>query len=85
MKPLLVPDRIWREILIDFVTDLPSCDSYTNLLIITDRLSKGVILELMAEITADTVTGVFLNTFYWRHRLLVSIVSDRSTQFVSAL
>ena len=64
MKLLLVLDRIWREILIDFVTDLPSCNSYINLLVITDRLSKGVILELIAEITADTVTGVFLNTFY---------------------
>ena len=67
------------------MTDLPSCDSRTNLLIITDQLSKGVILELIAEIIADTVTGVFLNTFYWRYRLLVSIVSDRSIQFVSAL
>ena len=67
------------------MTDLPSCNSHTNLLMITDRLSKGVILELIAEITADTVIGVFLNTFYWRHRLLVSIVSDRGTQFVSAL
>jgi len=35
-----------------------------NLLVITDRLSKGVILEPMAEITVDIVTGVFLNTFY---------------------
>ena len=48
----------------DFVTDLSSYDSHTNLLVITDQLSKGVILELIAEITADTVTGVFLNTFY---------------------
>ena len=64
MKPLLVLDQIWREILIDFVTDLPSCNSYTNLLMITDRLSKGVILELIAKITADTVIEVFLNTFY---------------------
>jgi hypothetical protein len=35
-----------------------------NLLVITDRLSKGVILELMAEIIVDIVIGVFLNTFY---------------------
>ena len=78
LKPLPVPDRIWREISMDFVTDLPSYNSYTNLLIITDQLSKGVILELIAKITADTVTGVFLNTFYWCYRLLVSIVSDYS-------
>ena len=61
------------------MTDLPSCNGRTNLLVITDQLSKGVILELMAEITADAVTGVFLNTFYRRHGLPVSIVSDRGT------
>ena len=69
----------------DFVTDLPSCNGRTNLLVITDRLSKGVILEPMAETTADAVAEVFLNTFYRRHGLPVSIVSDRGTQFVSAL
>lgn len=85
LKPLPVPDRIWREISMDFVTDLPSSDGYTNLFVITDRLSKGVILEPMVEITADAVAGVFLRTFYRRHGLPVSIVSDRGTQFVSAL
>ena len=69
----------------DFVTDLPSCNGRTNLLVITDRLSKGVILEPMAKTTADTVIEVFLNTFYRRYRLPVSIVLDRSIQFVSAL
>jgi hypothetical protein len=48
-----------------------------NLLVITDQLSKGVILELMTEIIVDIVIGVFLNTFYWRYGLLVSIISDR--------
>ena len=52
---------------------------------ITDRLSKGVILEPIAETTADAVAEVFLNTFYRRYRLPVSIVSDRGIQFVSAL
>ena len=69
----------------DFVTDLPLSNSCTNLLVITDRLSKGVILEPMVEITAAAVAGVFLRTFYRRHGLPVSIVSDRGTQFVSVL
>ena len=69
----------------DFITDLPSCNGCTNLLVITDRLSKGVILEPIAEITADVVAEVFLNTFYRRHSLPVSIVLDCSIQFVSAL
>jgi len=85
LKPLPVPDRIWREISMDFVTDLPPCDGRTNLLVITDRLSKGVILEPMAEITVEAVAKVFLYTFYRRHGIPVCIVSDRGTQFVSAM
>jgi transposase InsO family protein len=69
----------------DFVTDLPPCDGRTNLLVITDRLSKGVILELMAEITVEVVAEVFLYTFYRRHGIPVCIVSDRGTQFVSTM
>ena len=63
----------------DFVTDLPLSNSCTNLLVITDRLSKGVILELIVEITVVVVVGVFLYIFYWRYRLPISIVSDRGT------
>jgi hypothetical protein len=67
------------------VIDLPSYNSHINLLVITDRLSKGVILELIAKIIVDIVIGVFLNMFYWHYRLLVSIISDRGIQFISAL
>ena len=69
----------------DFVTDLPSYNGHINLLVIIDRLSKGVILEPIAETIADAVAEVFLNTFYWHYRLPVSIVSDCGIQFVSAL
>jgi hypothetical protein len=54
------------------------------MLVITDRLSKGVILEPMAEITAEAVADVFLRTFYRRHGLPTAIVSARGPQFVGA-
>ena len=40
----------------DFITDLPSSSNgHTNILVITDRLSKGVIFESIDRITADAV------------------------------
>jgi hypothetical protein len=46
LKPLPIPERIWQEISIDFVTDLPPTigTQSTVLLVITDRLGKGTIL-----------------------------------------
>jgi transposase InsO family protein len=85
LKPLPIPDRIWTEISMDFITDLPESDGCTNLLVVTDRLSKGVILEGMKDITTDALADIFIQSFYRHHGLPKAIVSDRGTQFVSAM
>jgi hypothetical protein len=82
LKPLPIPDRTWREISIDFVVELPLSKGYTNLVVITDRLGKGVILEPMKEITTEAVADVFVRSFYRYHGLPAAIVSDRGKQFV---
>lgn len=85
LKPLPVPERIWSELSMDFVVGLPPSgpDRCTNILVITDRLSKSVILEPMAKITIDAVADTLLNCLIRHHGLLRSIVSDRGTQFVN--
>jgi transposase InsO family protein len=82
LKPLPIPDRTWQELSMDFVTDLPVSDGCTNLLIVTDRLSKGVILEPMKTITAEALAEVFIKSVFRRHGLPRAIVSDRGPQFV---
>lgn len=69
----------------DFITDLPPSkeNQATNLLVITDRLTKGVILVGMTETTAERVAEVFLTHFYMYHGLPLAITSDRGPQFVS--
>ena len=68
----------------DFITDLPPSkeNGATNLLVITDRLTKGVILIGITEITAGRVAEVFLTHFYIYHGLPLTITSDRGSQFV---
>ena len=43
LKPLLIPDQVWTEISIDFITDLLESEGCTNIVVITDRLNKGVV------------------------------------------
>ena len=64
LKPLPIPDRLWREISVDFIVELPESQGYTNLMVITDRLGKGVLLELMRTIEVKDVIKIFLRTFY---------------------
>ncbi len=85
LKPLPVSKWIWQKIFINFVVNLSSSEGCTNLLIITDCLSKEVILELCKNMTAEWVTETFVQHFYWAHELFITIVSDWGTQFVSSL
>jgi transposase InsO family protein len=85
LKPLPVPERPWQDIALDFVTDLPTSNGHTNILVITDRLTKGVILEGMGEITAETTAWAIIRTLVRRHGFPLFMVSDRGVQFTSAL
>ena len=85
LKPLPIPQRIWAELSMDFITDLPPSGEQeaTNCLVITDRLTKSVILIPMKSTTADAVAEVFFVHVYMHHGLPLAIVSDRGPQFVS--
>lgn len=85
LKPLPIPDRIWSEISMDFITELPESEGCQNMIVITDRLSKGVIADGLENIEAETVAKWLIRRYLPYHFLPVAIVSDRGTQFTSAL
>ena len=82
LKPLPVPDRPWAELSMDFITGLPPSNGATNILVITDRLTKSLILEPMTTTTAEDVASVFLRSFVRHHGIPRAITSDRGPQFV---
>ena len=65
----------------DFMTDLPLSVKLgvRILLMITDWLSKGVILILMLLIFAPAVAMAFMECYIPYHRFPKAIVSDRGT------
>jgi len=79
LKPLPVPDRPWQEVSMDFITDSPKSEGRTNILVITDRLTKGVIFEPMADIEAETTARTVINSLIRRHGPPRTITSDRGT------
>ena len=68
----------------DFITDFPPVDPQgaTNCLVITDRLTKSVILVAMKGITSVDVAEAFWIHFYMHHGLPLTITSYRGPQFV---
>jgi hypothetical protein len=67
----------------DFIEGLPESNGCTTLLVVTDRLSKDVILIPLKDTTAETVAHNFLCYVVAYHWLPDAIVSDRGTQFTS--
>jgi hypothetical protein len=84
LKPLPIPDRVWSEISMDFITKLPVSEGCSNIVVVTDRLSKGVIADGLEDIEAETVANWFLKRYYPHHFLPRAIVSDRGAQFTGA-
>ena len=67
----------------DFITELPESKGNTNLMVVTDRLSKDVILIPLANLRAETVADAFIHDVVAYHWFPDAIVSDRGSQFVS--
>ena len=71
----------------DFITDFsPSIKlGVKMLLVITDRLSKGVILILMLLIFAPAVAAAFIEYYIPYHGFPKAIINDKGTQFICAV
>jgi hypothetical protein len=82
-----IPERIWGELSIDFITDLPPSgrDNATNCMVVTDRLTKGVELEGLHDISAEAVAQRLFERHYPIHGIPTAITSDRGPQFVCDL
>lgn len=86
LKPLPVPDRIWQEIAMDHIIDLPPSWGCEAILVIKDRLGKGCMLIAVPKdkFDAEGTAGLFLRHYISQHWLPRAITSDRGTQFVNA-
>jgi hypothetical protein len=81
LKPLPIPERIWAELSIDFITDLPPSgrDNATNCMVVTDRLTKGIELEGMNDILAEAMATRLFERHYPVHGIPRAVVSDRGS------
>ncbi|KAJ4795897.1 polyprotein [Rhynchospora pubera] len=84
LQPIAVPDELWADLSMDFVTHLPSSGGYTAILVVVDRFSKGIHLApLPPHYTATKVAQVFWEIVGKLHGMPKSIISDRDPIFQS--
>ena len=81
LEPLLVPERPWQEVLLDFITQLPTSHigttEYNAILVVVDRYTK---MAKFIPTTTDLATPEFTALFHENINLKYSsprgIVSD---------
>jgi len=84
LQPLPIPNQIWQDIAMDFITGLPLSHGYSVILAIIDCLSKFAhFLPLTVDFSAPKVTDLFIKEIMSIHGLLQTIVSDRDKDFTS--
>jgi hypothetical protein len=63
----------------DFIIELPESEGYTNMVVVTDRLSKGVVTNGLDDLEAEIVAKWFVRRYFPYYFLPFIIVSDRGT------
>ena len=84
LQPLLIPPTIWKDISMDFITDLPKLGNKSIIMVVVDHLSKYVhFCTLQHPFTASMVAQIFMDQVFKLHGMPHSIVSDREPTFIS--
>ncbi|XP_058766771.1 uncharacterized protein LOC131640391 [Vicia villosa] len=84
LQPLPIPNQVWEEITMDFITGLPNSFGYTTIWVICDRLTKFAhFLALPSKFTAKDLAIRFSVEVARLHGTPKSIVSDRDPLFLS--
>ncbi|GKE67989.1 putative reverse transcriptase domain-containing protein [Tanacetum coccineum] len=82
---LEIPTWKWERLTMDFVTKLPKTSSeHDTIWVIVDRLTKSAhFISTRETYSMETLTRLYIKEIVSRHRVPISIISDRDSHFTS--
>lgn len=84
MQPLPIPEQVWEDIAMDFITGLPPSSGFIVIMVVVDRLSKYArFMPLKSDYSSKTLAEAFMHNVVKLHGMPKSIVSDRDKVFTS--
>jgi len=83
LQQLLIPERPWNLIFMNFIEKLLSFSGFDTILVIVDRLSKqAIFIPTHNTITSAELACLFVTHVFSKHRVPSHVTSDRSSEFV---
>jgi hypothetical protein len=87
LNSLSMFDRLWTDIILEFVTELFDSRDYNAILMIVNRLSKMHHYIFCTidenEITIEKIVNLLIQHVWKLHELLTTMISNRDFQFIS--
>ena len=84
LQPLAIPDQVWSEVSLDFISGLPKSKGKDAIMVVVDRFTKYAhFLALAHPFTAKEVAHLFVKEIVRLHGFPRAIVSDRDPVFLS--
>ena len=84
LKQLLIPERPWNSISMDFIETLPTSSGCDSFLVIVDRLSKqGIFILTTIHCTSKDLAMLFIMHVFSKHGVPEHVTSDHGPEFVS--
>ena len=84
LQPLKLPDKVWKDLSMDFIDGLPKSEGYDVIYVAVDRLSKYAhFVPLKHPYTPAYVDEIFITNIVKLHRMPHLIVFYRNRVFTS--
>lgn len=83
LRSLPIPERTGSNLTIDFITDLPPSEGCTNVMVITDLLSKDIFVFDANTMTAEGCAKIFIDRYFRYHGSPRYLTIDRGSNWTS--
>ena len=86
LVPNKVPNRPWKIISTDLITQLSESNGYNAMCVIVDRLTKRAhFIPINNQFSSKDIAQLLYDKVYPLHRLPLQIISDRGVQYSAEL